>query len=582
MSNAETTRCCQALPDEKSNDCFSTEEKPCDLPCNESNVSCCERKYDDSLETVDQFEFSSCESSRTMEIDSTISSSSSTRDGCCCQDTASSYVGVHHDLSCLRPRFTICSDKFESPCTATIYQKCPAYDRTCDSCIQRPVCAKGSARFRCQDSLCRPIDQRCAHYGGVLKCCCKRRPRFRPIRRRSSSFDVLHAKGLCRKWSRCSCIVEEDEMDDRCMGVPLQRSTCRSNCLGNDPCNDVTLKCPDNSKDCRIRESVGDCNVRSKEDTITDRKGETKRDDTLETKSKTSSKCLQNPFQRKSKDHSKTRIKGSSAQKINPIIKKSAIGDTVVCVQQSGPPKNVSSSERSDTSAKRDCCCNADGDSKGKRDAKETSDLKGRKQRNLSEKKSKSTFLGRSIRKAMNIVKQSKVTQPNTEKDTLENKPKDVENQGCSRRIEQRKEEETSIRNPCCSKLTVNPNKRPKTKLQTMLAHRRTSKSVNEEISDVKRTGDKRKAERVKDTKGKSELLKGKDASGDFEEDPTKKELAGTKITLAGESRESENLCCQADGYTNEEKCSKPTINACCYCRLPVSDCICECKEIYP
>lgn len=581
MSNAETTRCCQALVEEKSNDCFSTEDKPCEVPSNESNGSCCERKYDDSLDVVDRFEFSSCESSRSMEIDSTISSTSSTRDGCCCQDTASSYIGVHHDLSCLRPRFTICSDKFESPCTATIYQKCPAYDRPCDSWIERPVCAEGSARFRSQDPLGRSIDQRCGRYGGVLKCCCKRRPRFRPIRRRSSSFDVLHARGLCRKWSRCSCIMEEDEIDDRCMGVPVQRATCRSNCLVNDPGNEGTLKNPENLQDCsRIRASADDCNVRSQEDTMTNPKGERKNEDTSETKSKTSSKCLQNPFQRKSKDLTKTRMKRSSAQKINPITKKSAIGDTVVCMQQSTPPKNVSSSEKSDTSGKRECCCDADGDSsKGKKGVKETSDAKGRKQRNLSEKKSKSTFLGRSIKRAMNIVKQGKVNQPNTEKDTLENKPtKDVDNPGCSRRIERGKEEETFIGNPCCSKVIVNPNKRPKTKLQTMLAHRKTSKSVNEEISDVKKSGDKEKAKSVKDTIGKGELLKGKGARGDFEEDSTNKELTGTKMTLVRESTEPENLCCQADGYSHEEKCSKPTINRCCYCRLPVSDCICECK----
>ncbi|KAL2719595.1 DC-STAMP domain-containing protein 2-like [Vespula squamosa] len=536
VSNIETT--CETLEEEKLDNCFSMRDVPCAVQTDESNGSCCDRKYDDSLEMDDRFEFSSCESSRSTDIDSMISSTSSTRDGCCCQGTElSSYVDVHHDLSCLKPRFTICNDKFESPCTATIYQKCP-YDPAGDSCIQRSVCMKGP-RLRCYDSLSRSMDHRCGYYGGVHKCCCKKRPRFRPIRRRSS-FDILHTRGLCRKWSRCSCILEEDEMDD-----PMQRATCR------DEFNVGTLN---DLEDCRIHKSVDACNV----ETMT-----TPKIETIETTKKSSSKCLH----KKRKSVSKTHMKVSSVERITPVTKKSTI-------------KIVSSSEKSGSSPKQ-VCSEVDKNLKNecprisvKKCVKERPDVKGQKQKCLSEKKSKCTFFGRSIKKAMNIVKHSKQESDRTNCRTKPVQSTKSKTETCFQ------DEKEKIRTPEClqerkdeetldgCKASGSSSKRSKTKLQTMLAHKKTSKS--EEISYTKKTGDTKKVERVKDTKEKSELIKRKDSKGDFEKDCT-------KMTMF--KGEPESLGCQADSYSYREgyskKCSQATINRCCYCHLPVVDCIC-------
>ncbi|KAI4483805.1 hypothetical protein M0804_008065 [Polistes exclamans] len=605
LVNNIQTRCPNLEEEEHSDNSFSMREPTCVVDGNKSNGNCCERKYDDdddddSFEDLnmddddDHLECSSLSSKSINVDDSLISSISSTRDGCCCRDTASGYLDLHHsDLSCLKPRFTIYGNKLEGPCTATIYPRCQGDDRMSDSWIQRSICTKEPERLRCRDSFNRSIDQRCAYYGDISECCCKKRPVFRSIkrrRRRRSSFDILHARGLYRKWSRCSCIVEEDELEDQCTNVPIQHTISRNN-FDNTNIDDHNLMI--NYHDCRINKTMDD----NDKNLMNNPGNVVKNEDTLvqgnnEILNKTSSKSLDNPtFTRKLDDLSKTKVEMSSAQKINPVIKYSATNDiieipkvTIVTRQKPLSQKTVPSSEKRSNNSVKQVSSSADKNLQD--EGSEMSEEKGAKQKNTSEKKSKSSFLGRSFKRAMSMVKQNKIQSTNPGKDSYDNNPKDnrtnfpivsktiqfnkseietfspeiknIGNPGTSRRIEQRIEEETLD----SSKLIGNPNKRPRTKLQNVLASKKTLKPVKEESKDTKNL------ENVQDRKDKREHSTGIDATGDFEETSTNKEVPC--------ERKPENLGCMADRYSYGEKCSKPMINRCSYCRLPVVDCTCE------
>ncbi|KAI4499686.1 hypothetical protein M0802_005256 [Mischocyttarus mexicanus] len=585
VNNIQTR--CPNLEEEHSDNSFSMREPPaCVVDSNESNGNCCERKYDDSLEDLNMNDHLECSisSSKSTNVDSMISSISSTRDSCCCRDTASGYIDKHHsNLPCLKPRFTIYGEKLEGPCTATIYPRCPIDD---DNWIQRSICTKEAERLRCHDSLSQSIDQRCDYYGDAFVCCCKKRPRFRSIRRRRSSFDILHAKGLCRKWSRCSCIIEENELEDQCTNMPVRHTICKNN-FGNPNIDDHNETI--NYQDCKINRNTDDKNKSSMNNPGNKMKDEDTLEKNREIPNKTSSKSFENPaFQKRLKDLSRTQIE-TSAQKINPVIKYSATDDiieipkvTIVTRQQPLSQKSVPFSEKGSNSSVKHAPSNVD---KNLPDgSSEISEEKGPKQKNPSEKKSKSSFLGRSFKRAINIVRQNKIQSANPGKDNPDDNPKDnrtnfpvvsktiqpnkseietfspkiknVGNPGTLRRIEQKNEELES------SKLIGNPNKRPKTKLQSILASKKTLKPVKEESKDTKQF------ENIQDKKGIKERLTDKDATGDFEENSTNKGVPS--------ERKPENLGCMEDRYSYGEKCSKPMINRCCYCRLPVVDCTCE------
>ncbi|KAK2576099.1 hypothetical protein KPH14_007434 [Odynerus spinipes] len=536
----------------------------------------CYDKYDSSmtLKQDDCLELSTL-SSRSTEIGSMTSSISSTRDGCCCQDTVSSYIDMHRqDLMRLKPKFMGYDDEpDQNLCTARIFPQNSGREEVGDSWMQRSVCVNKPHLHR-QDSSNHSIVQRRNYRGDACKCCCREKVDCKHNRaaKKRSSFDISHEKGLHRKWSRCSCIVEEEE-EEQCPNFPIKKevteekwTVCKNN-LGDSK--------RENCQECAIHTNLNNSNETSQdvlvenEDTVKSvNRQEKSIDNANETSSMSNARETNRDAPQRKNEVSNVSRTPVSPPKVGLVLKKSRLHNAIEKQKLQQRNKDI------------------------------------KKEKNLSEEKS---FFGRSIKRAMSLVKQDKVrTSVNNNKDNEENVQTKTVNSPTMLKSDQNNNSEIKrlsktdvpvtqgirYEHRASTPLTqeikalditknekvqkIETNKRPKSRLETILAGRKGLQPVKTKLIENKKSelpGNRNQTENIKDTKEETKPVKDKNETGDFQKD-----ISSTKIEFDNEPEQQE--LAEAAGYPCDKRSFESTVNRCCCCCLPVVDCTCNLKEI--